>query len=240
MNDTEPSSESALYVEYRTRFILDALNGFGHTGSESLVDFGCGDGRLLLSLVEELGVSRAVGVDYRAPVDQSTAEMEFVRCDFFEFDPSEPFDLVTSIQVFEAYLRAVAREVLHGHQAELQSRGHDHDQHAQSVASEQYHSRDDVPGATDDECQPGHPPRAASWASPGKQLSRVVRNPGPFLPRLSVAGSDRPARAPPDRIDQPLGAESRRLLSSLVGLAADVRFLLARSLRGHPASLMLW
>ena len=94
-------SESTLYLEYRTQFILDVLKRFGHTGFDSVADFGCGDGRIFAALVAKLGASRAAGVDYNAPVEQSNSQIEYVQSNFFEFAPDEPYDLVTSIQVFE-------------------------------------------------------------------------------------------------------------------------------------------
>ncbi len=88
-------------LNYRIQFILDVLATHGRTSFDSIVDFGCGDGRLFRVLCEKLAVERAVGVDLRAPAEQSTPQIEFAREDFFEFRSGDPFDLVTSIQVFE-------------------------------------------------------------------------------------------------------------------------------------------
>lgn len=95
MNEKNP------YLEYRTSFIVDVLKDYGKTDFDSVVDFGCGDGRLFCALVDQLGANRGVGVDYRAPVGESKPPVEFVQTNFFEYSPSQSFDLVTSIQVFE-------------------------------------------------------------------------------------------------------------------------------------------
>ncbi len=101
MNRESYMSEPSLYLEYRTQFINDVLRSCGHTEFQSIADFGCGDGRIFKAIVERFGASRAAGVDYRAPVEQSSDRIEFVQTDFFEFAPNEPYQLVTSIQVFE-------------------------------------------------------------------------------------------------------------------------------------------
>lgn len=89
------------YLLYRTRFIFDILATHGRTAFDSVADFGCGDGRMLCAMVKEAEAKRAIGIDFRAPVDRSTPQIEFAREDFFEFTPRDSYDLVTSIQVFE-------------------------------------------------------------------------------------------------------------------------------------------
>lgn len=93
--------ESNAYVSYRTRFICDVLKAEVGTHSDSLVDFGCGDGRIFETIAGLVGARRALGVDYRAPLERSTPIIEYRQANFFELAPDEPFQLVTSIQVFE-------------------------------------------------------------------------------------------------------------------------------------------
>lgn len=93
--------ENQLYRDYRLRFLLDMLRDQGETDFESVIDFGCGDGKLFESLVEAVGASRATGLDYRAPIERSRAGLTYEQTNFLDVNPTERFQLVTSIQVFE-------------------------------------------------------------------------------------------------------------------------------------------
>ena len=93
--------------DYRARFVFDVLKRSGQTEFDRLIDFGCGDGRVMNALKGLVNAKQAFGVDVNAPVDGETephAEpdtVRFCRTNLLQFQPAEKFDLVISNQVFE-------------------------------------------------------------------------------------------------------------------------------------------
>jgi trans-aconitate methyltransferase len=67
---------------------------------ESVIDFGCGDGSILSSLVQEIGAVKAKGVDLKTPKVCSNCIL-FYKGDILKYVVDEQYQLVISNQVFE-------------------------------------------------------------------------------------------------------------------------------------------
>lgn len=98
MNDREINGRE---MDYRAQFAFDVLKKYGRTNFESLADFGCGDGRVLRSLMNKVGASKALGVDLNAREELSTSTITFEKADLIQYSPRDQYDLVISNQVFE-------------------------------------------------------------------------------------------------------------------------------------------
>lgn len=92
------------------RFVLSMDHVRDHK-LQTVLDVGCGSGRYALGLAE-LGVRRVVGVDFSPKMIDLALEntkhiqtanmgLEFVCCDFMEFEAREPFDVVIAMGFFD-------------------------------------------------------------------------------------------------------------------------------------------
>jgi SAM-dependent methyltransferase len=87
-------------TRYRTQFMYDVLKRVSRTRFESIIDFGCGDGSILLSMKEKIGANGAKGIDLG--VSEIAYDHVFLcRGDLLEYVPDAQYQLVISNQVFE-------------------------------------------------------------------------------------------------------------------------------------------
>jgi cyclopropane fatty-acyl-phospholipid synthase-like methyltransferase len=99
------------YLKEASRFIKFAAEHCQKNNLKSILDVGCGSGRLELALAET-GASRIVGIDFSAKMlakaHENTASIqafnnriEFHQCDFRDFETEEKFDAVVALGLFD-------------------------------------------------------------------------------------------------------------------------------------------
>ena len=87
-------------TEYRLGLIREILGRLPRSRFESVVDYGCADGSILRSVVNEVQAKRGKGIDLRARESQGES-ITLNRGNFLNMQVNEQYDLVISNQVFE-------------------------------------------------------------------------------------------------------------------------------------------
>lgn len=97
----KPKYDHQAYLRYRSEFVFDILKSHARTSFESIADFGCGDGMLLTRIMERVGATRGLGLDFNAKESLSTDSVEIRKGNILKHKVVDRFELIISNQVFE-------------------------------------------------------------------------------------------------------------------------------------------